>query len=422
MRLPELSLSDKIKLILHEELLNQIDYAHKKIGSVEWSGFLLYKQEEGNFESPSTVVLKAYKFFPLDVGTTGHTEFNMTPEAMESLEDTYPDYMDYKIGLIHTHHNMSTFFSGEDMNELHDNTANYPYYLSLIVNFAGVYAAKVAFIAKETDSYLETNSFMGNTKIPLTRGEKDNLILIDCNIQKERIEYTPASILVDKWNELKTKQSFRIPTYTPNTANYRGHQTTMGFNKERDGMTNTVFPRRFNEIPIQKTIEKETPTGSKENKEDRKIFWKEEKGMMLPLIHPVNVERILCKIALLDPMYKNRDYMHQLRMTSSRLVDDVSRDQYFTSALEIIEDCMEEELAWAGNKSLTYDEICYTCTKLVKELETPTLSNIEITEDMINLIISYCNELYIDEMEQQAFERERKQEKEENNYYFNMTE
>lgn len=395
MRLPELNLADKIKLILDAELLNQIDYAHNKVGKTEWSGFLLYKQEEGDFETPSSIVLKAYKFFPLDIGTPGHTQFRMTPEAMEDLENAYPDYAEYKLGLIHTHHTMSTFFSGEDMNELHDNTANYPYYLSLIVNFEGKYAAKVAFIAKETDSFLETNSFLNNIKIPLTRGEKDHLVLIDCNIVKDRVEYNPGTILTEKWTKLQETK------YVNNYSSYNsyGTQTEIGFNRERFGKTTEYFPREYEQKSNEKTFEE---TKNSAGKKEIEIFWKEQKGMMLPLIHPVNIERIICKIALLDPNYKNRDYMHQLRTAQNKLVDNFSRDKYFTDVLDIIEDCIDEELSWASHCDLTVDEICYACTKLVSYLKDPLLSSYQIAQDLINLIISYCNELYTDEIAEKA--------------------
>lgn len=55
--------------------------------------------------------------------------------------------------LIHSHHNMTCFFSGTDMSELHDNAPNHNYYLSLIVNYkedtGNNWCAKVAYVTEE---------------------------------------------------------------------------------------------------------------------------------------------------------------------------------------------------------------------------------------------------------------------------------
>lgn len=48
-----------------------------------------------------------------------------------------------------SHNNMKSYFSGTDMGELHNNAPNHTYYLSLIVNNAGEYVAKLAYIGKQ---------------------------------------------------------------------------------------------------------------------------------------------------------------------------------------------------------------------------------------------------------------------------------
>jgi hypothetical protein len=59
----------------------------------------------------------------------------------------FEEAMNWKTGHIHTHHDMKAYFSGTDMSELNDNVDKHNYYLSLIVNFAGQYDAKVAFLS-----------------------------------------------------------------------------------------------------------------------------------------------------------------------------------------------------------------------------------------------------------------------------------
>lgn len=140
-------LHGKGKLIITKKLQGQIDYLHDKIGNFEWIGILLYTKEEGSISDPNSIVIKAHKMFPMDIGTPGHTTAKLDAEAVLDIYDRVPDIMELKQGLIHTHHNMDTFFSVEDWSELNDNTPNHNYYLSLIVNFKGIYQAKVALMA-----------------------------------------------------------------------------------------------------------------------------------------------------------------------------------------------------------------------------------------------------------------------------------
>lgn len=102
-KMPELALQNKAKLILSERLLNHIDYAHKLVGSLEWMGFLFYKQIEGDFTDINSLVFEAFDFLPCDIGTSGHTEFTMTPEVEDNLYEIFPNFREYNMGLIHTH-------------------------------------------------------------------------------------------------------------------------------------------------------------------------------------------------------------------------------------------------------------------------------------------------------------------------------
>ena len=70
------------------------------------------------------------------------------------FDSDYVSYMidknlsDCKIGLVHSHNMMHTFFSGEDMEELQDNCGNHNTYLSLIVNNRMETCAKLAIKGK----------------------------------------------------------------------------------------------------------------------------------------------------------------------------------------------------------------------------------------------------------------------------------
>ena len=134
------------KLILPENVITQINYLHGKVGKEEWSGMLLYDVKSGSPAKPETFVLEAKHIFLMDIGSPAYTEYETDADIVD-IYDNIEEAMEWKTGHIHTHHNMETFFSSTDMNELHTNVDKHNYYLSLIVNFSAKYTAKVAFLS-----------------------------------------------------------------------------------------------------------------------------------------------------------------------------------------------------------------------------------------------------------------------------------
>lgn len=134
----------KGKLIISPELEEQIDTFHAIAGATEWSGVLLYVIKEGDISKPESLVIEVKGIFPMDIGTPGYTEYDYDERTLD-MYDLYPDALteEWRLGHIHTHHNMQAYFSGTDLQELRDNIDNHAYYLSLIVNFDKKYCAKL---------------------------------------------------------------------------------------------------------------------------------------------------------------------------------------------------------------------------------------------------------------------------------------
>lgn len=72
------------------------------------------------------------------------TQFRFNGDFTTYFASKNYDITKVRQGLIHSHHNMATFFSPEDDDELQLNAPNHNYYLSLIVNNAGAYCAALA--------------------------------------------------------------------------------------------------------------------------------------------------------------------------------------------------------------------------------------------------------------------------------------
>ncbi len=223
-RLPEWKMNQKGTLYISQSLLNEIEYLHRNVGTLEWCGPLIYEKLEGSISKPETLKLRAHHIYPMDIGTGAHTAASFSGEDIVNVFETHAELLreqnPWKQGLIHTHHSMSTFFSGTDMDELHDNTPNHNYYLSLIVNFDGKWCAKVAFVAtikeksKQTFSFKDTEDQEASFDSSSTT-EKQVLMMIDMDIVKEGADLVSQEFQARflKLKEEKAKRVYSSPSY-----------------------------------------------------------------------------------------------------------------------------------------------------------------------------------------------------------------
>lgn len=211
----EINLKAKTKLIISKELQSQIMYLHNKVGDIEWSGILFHSVVSGNINDPENLVLKAEKIYLQDIGVSTYTDFEVNEKIID-FYDQYPEAMSWKMSLIHTHHNMQAFFSGTDTKELHDNAGKYNYYLSLIVNHASKFCAKIAVAAKyniEKANYT-FKGFDGIETIESSGSQQDVLMLIDCDIEFEQSEFDVKQYeLIKKTKEEAAKTLVANRTY-----------------------------------------------------------------------------------------------------------------------------------------------------------------------------------------------------------------
>ena len=154
----KVEIKKKASLALSQEIITQIHYLHTVVAkNTEWSGILIYEVLEGDVNDPENFKVHAHKLIPMDVGTSGYTEYEYDPSDDSFDEICNAMEAGYKLGHIHTHHSMGTFFSGTDMSELYDNAPNHNFYLSLIVDYKNHedWCAKIAFEGEE----ITTRSF-----------------------------------------------------------------------------------------------------------------------------------------------------------------------------------------------------------------------------------------------------------------------
>ena len=128
------------KLIIPAEVERKIRFTCQKVWNTEWSGTLFFTHE-GSFENDD-LVIRCVDIYIMDIGTQAYTEFDMNPDVIAYMTE-HSELLDCQMGLIHSHNNMSTFFSGTDTATLKEEGRDRNNFVSLIVNNAGSYTAAI---------------------------------------------------------------------------------------------------------------------------------------------------------------------------------------------------------------------------------------------------------------------------------------
>ena len=208
------------KLIITEKIQKQIDFLHRSVGPTEWSGILLYTIE-GNFRDVPNLVFTAQELFFMDIGSSTYTEYEGSPEIVD-MWDNIADMDNYRIGHIHSHHNMATFFSGTDLSELDDNAHNHVVYLSLIVNFAKIYSAKAAIYAKRAKASTVQTAFkdVDDTPLVINSSLTENdvvMCIIELDIVYPEIAALEDDYFTQRFNEVRTRPK-TVPNYSKSSG------------------------------------------------------------------------------------------------------------------------------------------------------------------------------------------------------------
>jgi len=246
--LDKLELSNKPKLYLSAEIQKQINYLHSRAGSTEWSGELIVK-ETGSITDLDDFVMRAEDIYLVDIGSAAFTGYEVDKGAFKAPDiinmfESFPGLLEgtHKNHHIHTHHNMSAFFSGTDWSNLNDRALESDYFMMLIVNFAGNYVAKVAFKAKRADNSKTVLEFANNADnhrpIELdSKVAKEVLVVMDCEIFLEPVDDGLTDSFKQRYQKVKVESSkpTYVNNYVSNRATPRYSQGTLGTDKSNDG-------------------------------------------------------------------------------------------------------------------------------------------------------------------------------------------
>lgn len=216
--------SDTFKLIIPEEVEKKIRYICQQIWKDEWSGTLFYKPE-GRFEDGS-LAIRCVDIYVMDIGTAAYTEFDMSPDVISYMTDN-PDLLDCQMGLIHSHNNMSTFFSGTDTATLKEEGMDRNHFVSLIVNNEGTYTAAITRKVKATKTITENFSYptFEDDEVVDTKTyevESEELEWFYLKVEFERDESSFREELKARLEEIKRTKAEKAKQFPPKQAAYTG--------------------------------------------------------------------------------------------------------------------------------------------------------------------------------------------------------
>lgn len=131
----------KPKLIIPQNVIDEIKYLNSQNQNNEWSGVLWYTIE-GDMNDVSTLICTAKAIHLMDIGTSNSTKFKYDNTVMAFLDskieefglDEMETWENWKHGHCHSHHNMQPTPSSIDDEEIEDNIKNHPAYLTLITD------------------------------------------------------------------------------------------------------------------------------------------------------------------------------------------------------------------------------------------------------------------------------------------------
>ena len=220
--------STTYKLKVPRKVEEKIRYLCRKFPTLEWSG-ILFTSYEGNFEDGS-LVITCQDLYPMDLGTSTYTDFKMDETVAGYIAENI-NLFGCDMNLIHSHNQMSCFFSGTDTSTLRSEGNDQNCFVSLIVNNAGTYCAaitrKVQTKLKITTEDLGTSyEFFGegsktvqDEKGPIQQDYKDNSFIeyFMLDVEIEQVD-NPLAYLDTRFDEIQEAKKKRVPV-TSTTIN-----------------------------------------------------------------------------------------------------------------------------------------------------------------------------------------------------------
>lgn len=192
----------KFKLKISNTLESKIRHLCSVFPSNEWSGICFYRTTGSFIDKDSPIEVEAVDMVLMDIGNSTFTDYRLddSPEAACHLANNL-DLFDCDLGVIHSHHNMKTFFSGTDKDTLEQLGSEFNHIFSLIVNNDRSYEAAIT--RKTVSKFTIVQDYEYRTF-------GDELITHQIEKEEERTRIEAFYFDIDYLNPYSEELNFRI--------------------------------------------------------------------------------------------------------------------------------------------------------------------------------------------------------------------
>ena len=265
--MPTLKADLKFQLLISDTFVKEAHILCKKFSTVEWSGIVLYEVRGGlnsffskNIYAKETMkndelMMIAHHIIPMDKGSAAYTSYAFTPDVIKYMNKLAAEkgvdpksIFGMRLGHVHSHVQMSTFFSATDDDELSDNVNNHNGYLSIITNNRQEYNAKLA-VYTQSESVITNKyrDFSGQEITSTSNGTQEGMVLITPEIVFEKHEDNYLKTFQDAIDSIeKKKKNTSVLVYSGSSYGY-SNKWNKYFNGEEDEEdTNQVVTRHSN--------------------------------------------------------------------------------------------------------------------------------------------------------------------------------
>jgi hypothetical protein len=332
----------KYKMFIPKEVENKIRLLLDNIRNIEWSGVLFY-DVEGSFEDNSLKVI-CKDILPMDIGNATYTEWDMNADVVSYIVD-HPELVGSYQGLVHSHHAMSTFFSGTDTNTLKEEGSDVNHFVSLIVNNAGTYNAAITRkVDIKNDVYsVYTYKSFGDIVV---EGKSDytecntciEYFYLDIEVEKSENNNSELFDRISKLKESKNKSNMALSRFETSTQDRQFIPTEPKFSLLKE--------------PVKEPIQKKLFTTDEEEKKLAEWYVKQllTCNVMFPEFSNLSIEEIASKIkSVCEKRFKD---IESYESFMSNFIDFIIYD--FTERLE---ELRKEPVNPAEAASLLFDKI-----------------------------------------------------------------
>lgn len=155
-------------------------------------------------------------------GTAAFTEYEFDDPDFIDFRMENPEVNMMKIGHMHSHNTMNTFFSGTDRDEVNENSEFHNYYLSIIVNNYLDFSSAIGFRSKmQTPSIIAYNEdgqeyFISREDVEI----EETVVWVDCEVVKK---VKVPQFIIDRATSIIAKHSKKTAVVVHGYQGYKGY-------------------------------------------------------------------------------------------------------------------------------------------------------------------------------------------------------